>query len=139
MTGRYFLDTNVLFYAEDPRDPAKQKRARDLIRAGFTDGLAWISLQVLQEFFSSTTKKLRLPVEDARRRVELYSRHLSVVQMGPADLLSAIDLHRQHQLSIWDSLIIQASSVPGCDVIYTEDLQDGLILGETRIVNPFRA
>ena len=44
----------------------------------------------------------------------------NVVRMEPEDLLQAIDLHQRYQMSIWDSLIVRAAIVSGCETLYTE-------------------
>lgn len=136
MTGPFFVDTNVLFYAHDPRDVEKRQKARDLLRRGFRDRSAVVSLQVLREFFAAATRKLALSAEDARRRVELYCR-LEVIAETTDDLLAAIDLHRLHGYAIWDCLILRAALQAGCVVLYSEDLQHGQRIDGLEIVNPF--
>ena len=108
MSGSEFIDTNVLIYADDGRNPQKRRRARVLIRDLMMNRRGVVSLQVLQEFFAAATRKVGLSSEHARRRVVVYSR-FDVVTFAPADLLAAIDLHRIHRFSIWDSLIVRAA------------------------------
>ena len=62
----------------------------------------------------------------------------SVVILDVEDVLDAIDLHRLHQVSFWDALIVRAAKEGGCSVLYSEDLQDGRTIDGVRIVNPFR-
>jgi len=130
-----FLDTNILLYADDRADPQKQERAKDVIRKVMRDRSGRISLQVLQEYFSAATRKLGIDAAIARRKVELYSR-LDVVRLQPSDLLAAIDLHRLHQFSIWDALVLRAALISGCRMLYTEDLQPGFRLDRLTVVNP---
>lgn len=137
MTGPYFVDTNVLVYADDARDPAKQAAARDLLRNLLRERSAKVSLQVLQEYFAAATGKLGLTAVDARRRIEVFV-HLDVVRLDADDVLAAIDLHRLHELSIWDALIVRAALMSGCRTLYTEDLQDGRRFEAVQVVNPFR-
>ena len=68
MNGREFIDTNVLVYADDARDPHKQARARDLVRRLLRERRGVLSLQVLQEYFAASTRKLGLAGAEARRR-----------------------------------------------------------------------
>ena len=136
MSAPTFLDTNILLYADDRADPQKQERAQNVIRNVVRDRNGRISLQVLQEYFSAATRKLGIDAAIARRKVELYSR-LDVVRLDPSDLLAAIDLHRLHQFSIWDALILRAALISGCRVLYTEDLQAGFRLDSLTVVNPF--
>jgi predicted nucleic acid-binding protein len=137
MTGPYFVDTNVLVYADDARDPAKQATARGLLRDLLRERSAKVSLQVLQEYFAAATGKLGLTAVDARRRIEVFV-HLDVVRLDADDVLAAIDLHRLHELSIWDALIVRAALMSGCRTLYTEDLQDGRRFEAVQVVNPFR-
>ena len=137
MTGPFFVDTNVLVYADDGRDASKQDRARELIRRLIRERGGKVSLQVLQEYFAAATQKLGLDSKDARRRVEIFS-HLDVVRLDVDDVLAAIDLHRLHELSIWDALIVRAAALSCCRTLYTEDLQHGRRFDGLRVVDPFR-
>jgi len=134
--SRSFLDTNVLVYSDDPRDPAKQAKALELI----TDHLRWrtgvVSLQVLQEYFVSATGKLKLDSELAKGRVEFFARfHVAEPTVG--DILAAIDLHRLYSISLWDTLILRCAKQSGCRVLLSEDMQHGQVIDGVKIVNPF--
>ncbi len=137
MTGPFFVDTNVLVYADDARDPAKQAAARDILRRVVRDRSGKLSLQVLQEFFAAATHKLGLTAVEARRRIEVFA-HLDVVRLDVDDVLAAIDLHRLHGLSIWDALVVRAALLSGCRTLFTEDLQEGRRFEGLQVVNPFR-
>lgn len=136
MTVRSFVDTNVLCYAEDLDAEAKRDRARALLRELIVSRNAVLSLQVLREFFAAGRSKLGLDAEEAKRRTEVYSR-LEVVDLSLDDLMAAIDLHRLHQFSIWDALIVRAALIGRCRVLYSEDLQHGRRIDGLEIRNPF--
>ena len=136
MNGREFIDTNVLVYADDARDLRKQARARDLIRRLLRERRGVLSLQVLQEYFAAATRKVGLASADARRRVEVYSR-FDVVTLRLPDLLAAIDLHRLHNLSVWDALVVRAALNGSCTTLNTEDMQPGYAIEQLTISNPF--
>ena len=137
MSGREFLDTNVLIYAHDARSPSKRDRARELIRRLMRERRGVLSLQVLQEFFAAATRKLGMSSEDAGRRVVQYSR-FDVVTLGAADLVAAIDLHRLHHLSIWDALIVRAALNGACATLHTEDVQSGCVVESLTLRDPFQ-
>ncbi|MBB6250115.1 hypothetical protein [Nitrospirillum iridis] len=43
------------------------------------------------------------------------------------------------QLSLYDAMIVSAALQAGCDTLWSEDMQHGLlIVDRLRIVNPFR-
>lgn len=135
-TSRSFLDTNVLVYSDDPRDPAKQATALDLIKDHLRSRRGVVSLQVLQEYFVSATGKLKLSAELAKQRVEVFAR-FHVAEPTVNDILAAIDLHRLYRLSFWDALVLRTAKQTGCRVLLTEDMQHGNEIDGVEIVNPF--
>lgn len=136
MSGRVFLDTNVLIYADDLDAGQKNATARDVVRRALTDGTGVLSTQVLQEFFVIATKKLGVDAEIARRKVELLSA-MDVVRIEVDEILAAIDLHRLHSISFWDALIVRCAATAGCKRLLSEDLQHGRTIAGVTIENPF--
>ena len=135
---RTFVDTNVLVYADDRSAGKKGERARSLLRELMTSRYGVLSIQVLQEYFAVATRKLGVPAELARRKIELLS-SLDIVRPDVADVLAAIDLTRLRSISFWDALIVRAAENAGCTVLLSEDLQDGEVISGVRVRNPFRA
>ena len=136
MPARSFFDTNVLAYTDDHDSPTKQSRALALFEEARRTGAGVVSTQVMQEYFVTVTRKLGVPVEVARRKVELFAR-LGLVVIDLADVLAAIDLHRLHQIAFWDALIVRAAQRANCSVLYTEDMQHGCRIDGLSILNPF--
>ena len=136
MSGRVFLDTNVLVNADDADTGAKQARAQEVVRDALTSGRGVISTQVLCEFFVIATRKLGVPAEVARRKVELLA-HLDVVCPDVLDVVAAIDLCRLHRLALWDALVIRAAQTGGCQTLLTEDLSHGSRYDGVLVENPF--
>ena len=137
MSARSFFDTNVLIYTDDRAAPAKQRRALELVAEHRRAGTGVVSLQVLQEYFVTVTRKLHVEAQVARRKVELLA-EFDVAALGLPDILAAIDLHRLHKFSFWDALILRAAIQTGCTVLFSEDLQQAREVDGVRIVNPFR-
>jgi len=136
MSARSFFDTNVLVYADDKAAPAKQRRALELVAEHRRAGTGVVSLQVLQEYFVTVTRKLQVDARIARRKVELLA-EFDVAAPELADILAAIDLHRLHSLSFWDALVVRSAKQAGCSVLLTEDFQHRREIEGLRIVNPF--
>jgi predicted nucleic acid-binding protein len=137
MPARSFFDTNVLVYADDAAAPAKQRRAIDLIAEHRRARTGVLSLQVLQEYFVTVTRKLHVDAAVARRKVELLS-EFDVAAPEVADILAAIDLHRLHGFSFWDALILRAAKQAGCSILFSEDMQQAREIDGVRIVNPLQ-
>jgi predicted nucleic acid-binding protein len=138
VSERVFVDTNVVAYADDADAGGKQRLAQKLLRRLILSSSAVISTQVLQEFFVIATRKLGVPADVARRKVELLAQ-LEVVVVRPELVLGAIDLHRLHAISFWDALIIRCASTAGCTRLLTEDLNHGQVIDGVRVENPFLA
>jgi predicted nucleic acid-binding protein len=136
MSARSFFDTNILIYADDKASPAKQRRALDLVAEHRRARTGVVSLQVLQEYFVTVTRKLRVDASIARRKVELLA-EFDVAAPEVADILAAIDLHRLHGFSFWDALVLRAAKQAGCSVVFSEDMQDAREIDGLEIVNPF--
>lgn len=136
MRARSFFDTNVLVYADDKAAPAKQRRALDLIAEHRRARTGVVSLQVLQEYFVTVTRKLHLDPRIARRKVELIA-EFDVASPEVADILAAIDLHRLHGVSFWDALVLRAAKQAGCSILLSEDMQGNREIDGVQIVNPF--
>jgi len=77
------IDTNVSLYAVDPRDPFQQQRAFDVLERLDSRHSGAVSVQVLHECVSVTTRKLRspLPADDARRAVRYVLRSWHVLAL----------------------------------------------------------
>lgn len=137
MSVRSFFDTNVLVYTDDGGAKAKQRKALDLLAEHMRAGTGVVSVQVLQEYFVTATKKLQVEAGIARRKVELLA-EMDVATPGADDVLAAVDLHRLHRLSFWDAMVLRSAKQAGCKVLYSEDFQHGRALDGIRIVNPFK-
>lgn len=137
MNARSFFDTNVLVYTDDKAAPTKQRRALGLVAEHRRDGSGVVSLQVLQEYFVTVTRKLHVDARIARRKVELLA-EFDVAAPEVTDILAAIDLHRLHGFSFWDALVLRTAKQAGCRVLYSEDLQAAREIEGLRIENPFR-
>ncbi|MCB9685792.1 MAG: PIN domain-containing protein [Alphaproteobacteria bacterium] len=138
MSGRVFLDTNVLVYLHDSDAPDKQRQARELVSELARERRAVVSTQVLQEFFVVVTRKLGrpLPVAEAEAQVRRFATW--PVARTDADLvLEAISLHRELPLSFWDALIVAAARREACDRVFSEDLGDGTTYAGVTVHNPF--
>ena len=136
MTGRSFVDTNVLVYAIDENEPLKRATAVELL-ASLEDRFV-VSAQVLGEFFVTVTRKLTapVPIAEAAQRVSELSRH-DTVSIDASLVRAAIETSQQSQISYWDALIVEAAVAGGCSTILSEDLAAGSVIRGVEVVNPF--
>ncbi len=138
MSAPVFVDTNILLYARDAAELAKQPVAAEWLAWLWRERLGRTSTQVLSEYYVNVTRKLKpgLPAAEAWEDVKalLAWRPQTV---DAALLRQARDIERDWKLGWWDSLIVAAAQAQGCDTLLTEDLQSGATIGGVNIRNPF--
>jgi predicted nucleic acid-binding protein len=139
MSGKFFLDTNIFVYPFDRTAPSKAKKAADLIRRAADSGDGIVSFQVVQEFFNVALRRFSKPltVAEAEQYLTTVFRPLLAVHSSPSIYFEALRIAGKYRLAWYDSLIV-ASAVEGrCDILYSEDLQDGAEIESVHIRNPF--
>ena len=133
-----FFDTNVLVYCTDTTAPKKQAIARALVSTASASGDAMVSTQVLIELFNVLTRKQQMPAANAQTLIAAYT-GWSVVPSDLTLVTAAIEKSTQHQLSIWDAMVIEAALRGGAQTLYTEDLTHGQRFDAITVVNPYIA
>ena len=131
-----FIDSNILIYAEANDESAKQTVALALLRRLKLEEHGVLSTQVLQEYCNVSLRKLKLSVDHLRRQLRSHEQ-FEVVQVTPAIIQSALDLHQTRSLSFYGAMILQAAITSGCDTLYSEDLNAGETVNGVKIINPF--
>jgi len=141
MSGnRQFLDTNVLVYAHDVTAGDKHSRARALVEELWETRQGCLNVQVLQEFFVTTTRTIPRPLEaPAAARIIDVLAHWHVHAPAAADVLAAIDIHQRTGASFWDAMILRSAKELGCQTLHSEDLNPGQAYEGVQVLNPFLA
>ena len=140
-SGRFFLDTNIIVYALDDREPEKRNRSRELLRDALSSRRGVISYQVVQEFLHVALHKFArpMPVEEAMSFFGSFLEPIWRIHSSPELTRSALDLRERWQLPFSDALIVAAALAGGCRRIYSEDFQNGLKIRDLVIENPYLA
>ncbi len=126
-----FFDTNVLIYLLS-KDTAKADRAETLLASGGV-----VSVQVLNEFASVAFRKLGMTIPEIR---DILSTICTVCIVRPLDIEThelGLDVSERYGFSVYDGLIVAAALHARCAVLYTEDLQQGQMIDQMVIRNPF--
>jgi predicted nucleic acid-binding protein len=132
---KVFVDTNVLAYRLDGREPEKRSTARARMNEAHT---FIVSTQVLLELYSVLTRRFDPALTPAQARSVLDEVVTLPVVPADADLVVRATLTAQgHRLSIWDAMIVEAAAEAGCDELWSEDLTADAELRGVRVVNPF--
>ncbi len=127
-----FLDTIVLVYVASA-DDRKARRAEQLIDAGGT-----ISVQVLNELANVARRKMRLSWAETGTLLSTLRALLTVTPLTLDIHLHGLALAERYKLSLSDAMIAAAALAAGCDRLWSEDMQHGLIIeNQLRIENPF--
>ena len=139
MACEHFLDTNILVYPFDNRDPRKQSLALAAVKAARAGGQGCISHQVVQEFLNVVTRKTSVAVDTAGVASHLDGALLPLMKVVPSRALfqAALAVQTRWQFGFCDSLIVAAAQEAGCQRLLTEGLQHGQVIDGLRIENPF--
>jgi len=138
MNDKFFVDTNILVYANDQSDKIKQQVAKEIILNGIRNDQMVISTQVLSEFYVTVTQKIKITLEPktALYIIELL-RSAEITEIEWSTVIRAIHISQDHKLSYWDSLIIAAAISSEAMILYSEDLNHGQLIEDVKIINPF--
>ena len=129
---RAFIDTNVLLYLLSA-DNRKAQVAEALVSDGGT-----ISVQVLNEMTNVARRKLNMPWKDIEEFSGLIQSFCNIESLTIETYKKGVQIANKYQLSVYDAMIIASASLANCDILYTEDMHDGLITDDQlRIANPF--
>ena len=133
---RVALDTNVLAYAEGLGDDVRCQLASDLISK--LDPInSLVPVQVLGELSRILTTKLKKSSADVRELLLSWSDVVVVADTTWTAFQSAIDLTVDHQISMWDALIMSVAAENKCRLLISEDFQNGFTWRGVTVVNPF--
>ena len=136
--GRHFVDTNVFVYAYDHKADEKHQRAQDILRDLWANRNGCVCIQILQEFYVTVTRKIPNPLtSDATAQIISDLATWTVHSPTSTDVLNAIEIQQRHQLSFWDAMVINSAIQLGCDILWSEDLNDGQFYDGVRVSNPF--
>ena len=139
MSGRFFLDTNIFVYSFDASSPKKAAKSTKLIRSAIETRGGIVSYQVVQEFFNVALRRFAKPMSsaDAEQYLSTTFRPLLSVHSSPALYGEALRIGARFRLAWYDSLIVASALEGQCDLLYSEDFQNGQQFESVVISNPF--
>ena len=134
MPDRIFLDTNILiFYISS--DETKKLRAKDLV---FAYPEVVVSSQVIGEFISVCFSKNLLTSEKIGKSSNTFMNTFDFYPIVESTINRALQVKKVYKYSFWDSLIIASALENNCNILFSEDMQDGQTIEDSlKIVNPF--
>ena len=133
---RVALDTNVLAYAEGVNGAQMRKAALELVER-LPEGTALLPVQTLGELFNLLVRKAKRSPGRARKAILSWRDAFPLIETSAEVMLAAADLATDHQLGIWDSVVLSAAAESGCRLLLTEDLQEGFTWKGVTVTNPF--
>lgn len=138
MSGKVFLDTNILIYAHDLDAGIKHNIALQIVKDLWENKNGVLSTQILQEFYINVTKKIPSPISPLEAR-EIIRAYLSwnIKENHPMSIIRASEIEEKYRISFWDALVVVAAYEAKVDKILTEDLNAGQIIEGILIENPF--
>ena len=138
MTADELLDTNILVYAYDPRDPRKQEIARGLIRKAL-NGACVVSTQILAEFAAVLLHKQSPPADPVAVKKALDALSpITTIRPDSTMVRRAVEVRSTYGLHFYDGMMVAAAERAGCVRIWSEDLNSGQSYFGVQVNNPFK-
>lgn len=137
MKDRIFIDTNIFVYSaiEDTINLDKRNKAIELIQGEEYEII--LSTQVINEFYTIPIRN-RISDADIQERIFEMVENAVLTNVTFKTIQYAWGIREQYKYSYWDSLIVASALENNCSILYTEDFQDGQIIGKKlKIINPF--
>jgi predicted nucleic acid-binding protein len=139
MSANIFVDTNVLVYTRDASKFEKQAQAAEWMDYLWKAGIGRISMQVITEYYSLVTSKLKPGMELTKAREDIEDLFAwQPLPLMPDLVQEAWQVQDLFHLSWWDSLILSAARMQKCAYILSEDFQHNQDFQGVRVINPFR-
>ena len=137
MAARFTLDSNILVYAADSREPARQAASIEIIARAARRDCALVP-QALAEFFHAATRKRIMTRADAAREVLAWMTVFPLTP-GPAApaLRTALAEAESGRFQFFDALLVATARDGGCGAVITEDMAAGRSLDRVMIVGAF--
>jgi predicted nucleic acid-binding protein len=137
MKDNVFVDTNIWVYAHIDTDRKKHTFARNLLNKKLQEKFVIISTQILSEFYSAMTKN-KISHDEVSKNILEIVQNVYVTPIKLADIEHALAVKEKYGYSWWDSLLLASSLEEDCEILYSEDMQDGQVIeGVLTIRNPF--
>lgn len=133
---RYFVDTNVLLYALDPSNLAKQQACSRWLDRLWREGSGALSWQVLHELCVNGEKKLKFPAPLLQETIRVFGAWRPV-EPSLGQLERAWHWQKVAQVSLWDGLILASAERASCAYLLSEDFQAGRTYGGVTVISPF--
>lgn len=130
------LDTNILAYAEGANDASMKTLARALIQRLPQDATV-IPLQAIGELFNVLTRKVKCSPHHARTAILKWTDTFPTLETSAKGMFTAIELAADHQLGIWDAVMLSTAAEADCRLFLSEDMQDGFTWNGVTVLNPF--
>jgi predicted nucleic acid-binding protein len=130
-----FIDSNIWLYAFTDNDTQKKEVAQALIKTS----KPVVSTQVINETCVNLIKRSKFPETRISELIKTFFEKYDVIELQKGLLLTASQLRLEYAFSFWDSIIVAAALISGVKTLYSEDMQDGLVVHDSlKIINPFK-
>lgn len=139
MPDKCFWDSNLWVYLNTfSQDVGDVEKRQVLEKQLLSSAEIVVSTQVVNELANVLFKKYHLSEAEVKSRLEQILLQVEVVPLTEVLSLQALTVKSRYRISWYDSLIVSAALIADCHVLYTEDLQHGLVVEEhLQVINPF--
>ncbi|MFP4486347.1 MAG: PIN domain-containing protein [Campylobacterales bacterium] len=141
MRDSIFIDTNIFVYAfienkQKSEDQLKHEQSKEFLSNINVDTQVSISTQVCSEYYNALLKN-KIDEKIIESSLKTLMKSVNVLYISEDTILKTMDIKSRYKLSYWDSLIISTALENACSILYSEDMQNGLVVeNRLKIINP---
>jgi predicted nucleic acid-binding protein len=126
----------VLVYAEGVNGAPRRKSALEIIER-LPPESTFVPVQVLGGLFHVLVRKARWAPKAALKSILSWQDTFTLIETSSSVLFAAAELSANHNLPVWDAVVLSASAAAGCRLLLSEDLHPGFTWSGVTVVNPF--
>ena len=133
-----FIDSNIWLYTLLSSDNEEEKRKSILAKNIIKTQNIVISTQIINEVSVNLIKKAQIDEKQLSNLINSFYKKYEIIEFSRDILLKSSRLRQQYNLSFWDSLIVSSALSVKANYLYSEDMQNGLIIHQNlKIINLF--
>jgi len=127
------LDTNILIHSHGPENADKTLAARKLLGNNPV-----ISSQVISEYLNAMKRLFKIEKKELLLTCSLLLKRCAIQPVSLQTITNARRLIERYDFQMFDGIIVASAIEANCNILYSEDMQNGLIVEKyLTITNPY--
>jgi predicted nucleic acid-binding protein len=133
MLNKIFIDSNVWIYLFLQDNDEKYKAAEAYLKNNNADSIFIITYQVINEVSNILFKNKYTEIE-IRENIDFLFKICTIQEFTKDIIITASSVRKNYSFSFWDSILVGSALFSECNILISEDMQDGLIVNNKLLI-----